>query len=611
MQLIPIAVCAILTAVGIDAFAAPPAAPAAPGRFITRAGDKLMDGTTEFRAIGVNMPGLIMPYDFTLRIPERMVLPDAWEQEDAFKTLVQMNARVVRLWNLPMRGPGDGAEMDWAYVQGPGKFNEQSFICIDRALALANRYGVRIILPITADAGDYLGGVGTYAAHRGKKREQFWTDPQLREDYKATLNYFIHRKNTITGIAYKDDPAILGWQFGNEMRHETPEWIAEMAAYLKSIDANHLVIDAKDDKIPAADKLDEHVDVYTRHYYGGDWLKNIKADREALRDKRPLLITEFGLSADVPMVGKFLDQVIESGTSGALIWSMYFHDSRGGFKWHQIFTHPSLNSYHWPGFEAGEANKERKILWLLRDNAFAIQGLTPPAIGAPERPAMLPVEGGIPLLSWRGSVGAVGYDIQRSAAAEGPWINIAENVSDSQTAYRPLFSDTTATIGQSVYYRVNARNSAGASAPSAAIGPVKIESLCLIDELPDFSRTQSHTAGLTIINDHNALRGEYPFRAKGVAGESITYHVAGAICKIGATAFFPGDVAGFKIESSADGKTFQAIEPQRQQSKPRAQRNLTAATQVNYSAVAGDGQQWLRITWTGTAELDYVAIEYK
>ena len=69
--------------------------------FITRQGDKLMDGDKEFRLVGANMPGLMLPYDWTLYLPERLTLPTPWEQEDGFRTLDQMNLRVVRLWNLP------------------------------------------------------------------------------------------------------------------------------------------------------------------------------------------------------------------------------------------------------------------------------------------------------------------------------------------------------------------------------------------------------------------------------------------------------------------------------------------------------------------------------
>ena len=99
------------------------AAESAPSRFqhfITRQGDKLMDGDKEFRFIGANMPGLSLPYDYTMKLPERMVLPTPWEQEDGLKTLDQMNLRVVRIWNLPIREPEDkpaDGRMTWHYPQ--------------------------------------------------------------------------------------------------------------------------------------------------------------------------------------------------------------------------------------------------------------------------------------------------------------------------------------------------------------------------------------------------------------------------------------------------------------------------------------------------------------
>ncbi|MCX5685331.1 MAG: hypothetical protein NT049_16870, partial [Planctomycetota bacterium] len=449
--------------------------------FVTRAGDKLMDGPKEFRFIGANMPGMILPYDFTLRIKERMVLPTPWEQEDALKTLVQMNLRCVRWWNLPMCGPKEEPQ-GWHYVLAPGKFNEEAFKTTDYALALANKHGVRVVFSLSADAGNYLGGIDTYAAWRGKDKKGFWTDADCKEDYKATLRYVVSRKNTVTGIAYKDDKAILCWEFGNEMRSGPDEWQSEMAAYLKGLDPNHLIMDAYD-KRPLAEP-DANLDILNRHYYGGDWMKNLAGDMAKARGKRPLVIGEFGLSADVPMVRKFLGEIDTGGAAGALIWSMYFHREGGGFCWHQIFTHPSLASYHWPGFAPGEASKERELLAALREAGFKIQGLAVPPVPPPEAPVLLPV-GDVPLLSWRGAVGASGYDIQRAAKADGPWQTVAENVSDGDVAYRPLWSDTGVRAGQTVYYRVIARNATGASPPSNAVGPVQVKGVCFVDELKD------------------------------------------------------------------------------------------------------------------------------
>ncbi len=196
---------AVLASLLRDGVAAEPktvvTAPSRFDHFITRQGDKLMDGDQEFRFIGANMPGLVLPYDWTLYLPERLHLPTPWEQEDAFKTLDQMNLpRGADSGTCRSADPKEASRKPWHYVQGPGQFNEESFKVVDHLFALANSYGVRVIFDFTAESGDYLGGIGTYAAHRGKKRAEFYTDPQLKEDYKATVRYVLTRTNTITGV---------------------------------------------------------------------------------------------------------------------------------------------------------------------------------------------------------------------------------------------------------------------------------------------------------------------------------------------------------------------------------------------------------------------------
>jgi len=579
--------------------------------FVTRSGDKLMDGPNEFRFIGANMPGMILPYDFTLNIPERMVLATPWEQEDAFKTCVQMNLRAVRWWNLPMCGPKQQPQ-PWHYVLAPGKFNDAAFKTVDTALALANRYGLRVVLSLSAEAGRYLGGVDTYAAWRGKTIREFWTDPGCKEDFKAALRYVVNRRNSVTGTLYKDDKAILCWEFGNELRSGPDAWQSEMAAYLKSLDPNHLIMDAYDTRVPA--EPDPNIDILNRHYYGGDWVKNLRSDLAKARGKRPFVVGEFGLSADVPMVGRFLDAVIGEGAAGAMIWSMYFHREGGGFYWHQIFTHPSLASYHWPGFEPGEAHKEREILAALREAAFRIQGLPLPPVPVPDAPVMLPV-GDVPLLSWRGSAGASGYDVQRAGKAGGPWQTVAENVSDGETAYRPLYSDTAVRAGQTVFYRVIARSAAGASPPSDAVGPVTVKGVCFADELKDLSLACGKSEGLKLANDHNGHYAEYLYRAKGDKGDWLLYKMPAAIAEAKVAAFFSeSPAADLALEASADGKAFSPLPAGRRErtyaANPQAASGskVRARTLVEYSAAVPRGSTYLKILWTGPAELDRVEL---
>jgi len=600
--------------------------------FITRRGNKLYDGDQEFRFLGANMPGLVLPYDYTLYLPERLRLPTPWEQEDAFKTLDQMNLRVVRLWNLPIRNPQDHAAdggMTWHYVQAPGRFNDESFKVIDSLLALANKYGVRVILDLTAESGDYLGGIGTYAAHRGKKRGEFYTDPQLKEDYKATVRYVLTRTNTITGVKYHDDKAILAWQFGNEMHSAPDAWLTEMAGYIKSLDPNHLVSETR--HRPGQPLLvDPNIDLVTRHLYanyggvGNGWPAAIRQELEKLKGQRPLFIGEFGPYIDgkmfthanvVDKLREFLGFVqSEPGISGAMLWSMYFHHQDGGYYWHQIMTYPAVWSYHWPGFPSADAQREQGIMRTMRERAFKIQGLPVPPLPVPDPPELLPI-GDSPLLTWRGSGGATGYNVERALEADGPWTKIAANVCDADIAYRPLFSDVTSRAGQAWFYRVTAENDSGLSRPSNVVGPVHVQRVCLFDELQDFSRAKDHSDGLALNNDYNAMYAEYLFRAKGSDGDWISYQVPRDLDEVKVIAFFSQDGSDLALQLSADGKTFTRVDTQRQErrlpSPPGGAARGKRRTMVEYQTSVSPGNRYLRVLWNGPGELDRVELYYR
>lgn len=600
----------------------------APSRFqhfITRQGNKLYEGDKTFRFVGANMPGLVLPYDYTLYLPERLRLPTPWEQEDGFKTLDQMNGRVVRTWNLPMRDPKDEAK-PWHYILGPGQFNEEAFKAVDNLFALANRYGVRVVFDLTAEYGDYLGGIGTYAAHRGKKRAEFYTDPQLKEDYKATVRHVLMRTNTITGVAYRDDKALLAWQFGNEMHSASDAWLSEMAAYIKSLDRNHLVSETR--HRPGQPLLvDPNIDLVTRHLYSnyrgveGGWPGAMRAEMEKLNSARPMFIGEFGPYIDGKMfthanvVGetrKFLDYVrSEPGICGALLWSMYFHHNDGGYYWHQVFTYPAVWSYHWPGFPSAEAQRETGIMTAMREAAFKIDGLPVPPVPVPDAPELLPI-GEVPLLSWRGSAGATGYDIDRAPKAGGPWKTIATNVCDGDVAYRPLFSDTTAHAGQTWFYRVTARNASGASKLSNVVGPVKVKRVCFVDELQDFARAHAKSAGLTLNNDFNALYAEFLFRAKGSAGDWLSYKVPAPVKTVNVVAFFAKEMTDLTLQVSADGKKFTTLQPKRTERRlpvpPGGAAGKQNRTLVEYECAVSAGNRELKVLWNGPAEVDRVEV---
>lgn len=599
--------------------------------FVTRDGNRLVDGTREFRFMGANMPGLVVPYDFTLRLPERMTLPTPWEIEDAMKTLAHMGMTVVRTWNLPMRGPQDPL-LPWHYVLAPGCFNEVAFVTMDHMLASANRHGVRVMICLTAGSGDYLGGIGTYAAWRGKRRAAFFTDPQLREDYKTTLRYVLNRVNTVTGIPYKDDRAILAWQFGNEISNAEPTWLTEMAAYMKALDPNHLVAETRHHPAFAEQLIDPNIDLLTRHYYtnyresGTNWVAAVQREVAQIKGQRPFFVGEFGPYIDGKVLTRenvqaslraFLDTCIATeGVSGALLWSMYFHHERGGYYWHQIFTYPSVWSYHYPGFASADAQAEIEIMREMREAAFRIRGLPVPPVAPPDPPVLLPFEG-LALFSWRGAAGASGYDIERAPAPEGPWTLLAEHVSDAEIAYRPLFCDESARAGESWCYRVTARNAGGRSVPSNVVGPVKLRAACFVEEFVDLSRAAAHSEGLALDNTYNARYAEHMFRVCGTTNAWIEYAVPGAAREARVTAFFAtaqGEPVTPRFLASRDGESFADVQRvravERAHIAPPHAGDANRQTQVDYTVLLPEDTRRIKIVWARQMALDRLEIEH-
>jgi hypothetical protein len=290
---------------------------------------------------------------------------------------------------------------------------------------------------------------------------------------------------------------------------------------------------------------------------------------------------------------------------------MYFHHQDGGYYWHQIFTYPAVWAYHWPGFPSAEAQREREILGDLRAAAFAIQKLPVPPVPVPSPAEMLPAVD-VPLLCWRGSAGASGYDIQRANSADGPWKTLAQNVSDADTAYRPLLSDTTAEPGKKYFYRVVARNASGVAAASRAIG-IDVKRVCLADELQDFSRVKAHSEGLQLTNEYNGMYAEYLFRAKGEKGDWVLYEVPRAIRSIRVVAFY-ANVSNLAFQGSADGKQYANLAMERAEqelpSPPGGAAKGRRRTMVTYTCTPTGNQRFLKILWTGAGELDRVELEY-
>ncbi|KAL8127168.1 mannan endo-1,4-beta-mannosidase 7-like [Apium graveolens] len=236
----------------------------------------------------------------------------------------------------------------WAFNDGgsqalqfsPGVYNEQMFQGLDFVIYEAGRYGIKLILSLVNNYKDY-GGKSQYvnwARDQGQSissDDDFYTNSLVKGFYKNHINTVLNRRNSITGVSYKDDNTIMAWELMNEARctsdpsgNTLQAWITEMASYVKSVDTKHLLEvglegfygeSAPADKqfnltvklgtdfiannqIPSIDFATIHLypdqwipdsDEETQQAFSENWINTHIQDTRAILQK-PLLVAEFG-----------------------------------------------------------------------------------------------------------------------------------------------------------------------------------------------------------------------------------------------------------------------------------------------------------------------------
>lgn len=467
---------------------------------IRRDGVKLYEGAKEFRFFGLAAPNL-QQHESQLRPDGSNRFPDEFETRDLLDSLHRLGARATRSFSLSIASPQDPFP---TYITARRTYNEDAFRALDRFLALCRENDVRVIIPIIASQSfPTIRGVDEFAALAGRKEVgAFWTDPAVKEDFKHLLGFLTSRRNTVSGILYRDDPAILAWQLGNEFDSYAPDrklpsdhwrpiitaWVLEMSAHLKQLDPNHLILEAGGDR--AAMIASPHIDALSGHYYeywnrlGGretDLTTVLRADLREIAGRKPLVVDEFGL-ATLENNRALMTAIRESTVVGGLLWSLRVHRRDGGFYYHNEGGTP-INSYHYPGFPAGDSYDETALLRLMEQECAAINGFTRPARPPAPVPVLFRTATG---LTWRGSTGASGYDLEVAESSNGPWRRVSDHLPDSlpmdvaayetRREWEPLtlWTAPAELRGKALHFRVRGRNATGAtefSAPLAATLP--------------------------------------------------------------------------------------------------------------------------------------------
>lgn len=172
----------------------------------------------------------------------------------AFNLFEESGVTVLRMW-----GFYDGYDCGYSKTDSnenviqtaPGVYSESALRDLDSVIAKGKERGIKFIIPFV-NYWDELGGICQYntwagATNPSQNTEFFITNSETQKWFKDYINMLLNRVNTVTGVAYKDEPAIFAWQIMNEGRNSggnaqvLRNWYQEIAQYIKSIDSNHLV----------------------------------------------------------------------------------------------------------------------------------------------------------------------------------------------------------------------------------------------------------------------------------------------------------------------------------------------------------------------------------
>ncbi|XP_074272755.1 mannan endo-1,4-beta-mannosidase 7-like [Silene latifolia] len=295
------------------------------GLFVRREGVQFKLNGKEFYRNGFNAYWLMYEASFP---SERQKVTNVFQEAASY------SLTIARTWAF-----SDGGSRP--LQSSPGVYNEQMFQGLDFVISEAKKHGIKLILSLVNNYNDY-GGRQQYIKWANlSKEDDFYTNPIVKGFYKNHIKNVLTRVNTITKVAYKDEPTIMAWELINEPRCSSDlsgrtfqGWVNEMASYLKSIDGNHLLEiglegfygSSTPDKIKInpnsyqfgtdfiANNQIPAIDFVTVHSYPDQWLKNAPgsaqlaflkqwvdqhiADSQNIL-RKPVIFAEFGKSYKV------------------------------------------------------------------------------------------------------------------------------------------------------------------------------------------------------------------------------------------------------------------------------------------------------------------------
>lgn len=232
--------------------------------------------------------------------------------------------------------------------EAPGVYNDTLLAGLDYLLMEMGKRGMKAVLYLN-NSWEWSGGYGYYLEHAGLGKAprpneagyeafkqhvaQFASNKRAHQLFYDYVCYIVGRQNRYTSQLYKDDPAIMAWQIGNEPRafgeeQKQPfaQWLREASELIRSMDEHHLISIGgegiwgceMDTALYEQISSDPNIDYLTAHVwpYNWQWARqdSLLADvpnacqktadylrphfEICRRIKKPLVIEEFGFPRD-------------------------------------------------------------------------------------------------------------------------------------------------------------------------------------------------------------------------------------------------------------------------------------------------------------------------
>ena len=260
---------------------------------------------------------------------------------DRFQTIGINNLRIMAGSEGPNTEPW---RMVPALQTSPGVYDSNVLDGLDYLLSEMGKRNLRAVMCLN-NFWHWSGGMAQYVNWNGgaspipypgswdtfqKYAAGFYSNSGAVQDFRDHINFIVNHINPYTGLAYKDDPTIMAWELANEPRGYNNVtafriWVDATAAYIKSLDFNHLVTTGSEGNTPSnvgnnfvIDHNGLDIDYATCHIWPQNWgwynpsnpsgypnaqtqainyLRN-HIQMAKVNLNKPLVLEEFGLARD-------------------------------------------------------------------------------------------------------------------------------------------------------------------------------------------------------------------------------------------------------------------------------------------------------------------------